>query len=533
MVALISEPVRALPAVTAGTAVTPELIAHLTGEVVAARGAQTITSLAPFTLEPLATIPAAGEADVDRAFAIARAGQRDWAATPLTERTRVLERFHDLVLQHRAQGLDLVQAETGKARLHALEELLDVAVTARHYARTAVRTLAPKRHAGPFPVITGAVELRQPKGVVGVIAPWNYPLTLAVSDAMPALVAGNAVVLKPDVQTTLTALWAVDLLYRAGLPRDVLQVVAGPGAVLGPMIIDRADYMMFTGSTAVGRQVAQQCGQRLIGCSMELGGKNAMIVCEDANARRAAEIAERACFANAGQLCISVERMYVHEAVLDEFTDKFIARVHNLKLGPAQVGWEADIGSLASAKQLETVASHVEDARAKGATVLAGGRARPDIGPLFYEPTVLTDVTPDMICFGSETFGPVVSIYPVCDEAEAVELANTSPYGLNASVLTGDPKHGRRIASQLHAGTVNINEGYATAWGSTAAPMGGVGDSGMGRRHGIEGLLKYTESQTVATQRLVGWGVPPMLTKHQWGEALVMAVRALKIAGRR
>lgn len=509
-----------------------ERIDQLLRHLCVASNAETVTAIAPFTLQPVAQIPLSNEAAVDTAFAIARQAQERWAQTSMAHRSRIMLRFHDLVLSRRSEGLDIVQIETGKARAHAMEELLDTAITARHYARMAASILRPKKHQGAFPIITSAVEVHHPRGVVGVISPWNYPLTLAVGDAIAAMMAGNGIVLKPDLQTTLTALWAIDLLYEAGVPEGLFGVVSGEGAEVGPMITERGDYIMFTGSTAVGRQVAARCGERLVACSMELGGKNAMIVCEDANIKKAAEIAERACFANAGQLCISMERIYVHQNVVDEFTAAFVDRIRKLTL-VAGVGWETDIGSLISRKQLETVTRHVDDAITKGATVLVGGKARPDAGPLFFEPTVLTNVSEDMVCFGEETFGPVVSIYTFATEAEAIALANDTSYGLNASVITRDEKRGREIAAQLHAGTANVNEGYATAWAATGAPMGGFGDSGLGRRHGVDGILKYTESQTIGTQRIMGWGAPPGLTQQQWSEALVLFVKGLKVMGRK
>jgi succinate-semialdehyde dehydrogenase/glutarate-semialdehyde dehydrogenase len=227
------------------------------------------------------------------------------------ERARIILRFHDLVLARRTEALDLVQSETGKCRRDALEEVLDVALVARHYSRDAVRLLRPRARRGVFPGLVKVRELRQPIGVVGLIAPWNYPLTLVSGDAIPALLAGNSVVIKPDTKTSLTALWVLDLLIEAGLPESVVRIVLGDGPGVGGMLIDRADYVMFTGSTATGRLVAKRCGERLIDCSLELGGKNAMIVRADADIARSVEIAERACFANAGQLCVSIERIYV------------------------------------------------------------------------------------------------------------------------------------------------------------------------------------------------------------------------------
>ncbi len=523
------------PALLAGLrtgSISEDRIQQLLRHLCVSGNAATATVVAPFTLKPITTIPLSNESAVDTAFEIARQAQRQWATTAVAYRARIMLRFHDLVMARRDEGLDIVQLETGKARMHATEELLDVLITARHYARTAANLLKPQRRAGAFPIITSVVELRHPKGVVGVISPWNYPLNLAVTDALAALMAGNGVVLKPDIQTTLTALWAVDLLYEAGLPDGLFGVVSGEGPDVGPMITERGDYVMFTGSTRVGREVAARCGERLVGCSMELGGKNAMIVCDDANISRAAEIAERASFANAGQLCISMERIYVQTSVMDGFLEAFIPRVQNLRLA-AEVGWGADIGSLISERQLETIERHVNDAIAKGAIVLAGAQSRPDIGPLFYEPTVLTNVDPSMTCFREETFGPVVSLYEFDTEAEAIALANSSEYGLNGSVITRDERRGREIASKLHAGTINVNEGYAAAWSATGSPMGGMGNSGMGRRHGAEGLLKYTEAQTIASQRYLGLGTPPMMTNKQWAATVVAMLRGMKAVGRK
>ena len=502
----------------------------LVAQVVASPRAETLTSISPFTLEPIGEIPISTAEDVEMAFETVRRAQKRWAQWTPKERARVILRFHDVMLANRSASLDLIQLETGKARSDASEEFLDVLLTSRHYARVAPAKLKAVKHRGVLPLLTAVSEIRHAKGVVGVISPWNYPLTLAVSDAIPALLAGNGIVLKPDSQTAFTALWAVRLLREAGIPEGLVQVVVGPGSKLGPLIVENSDYLMFTGSTAVGRELAEQCGRHLIGCSMELGGKNAMLVLADADVERASEIAVRACFSNAGQLCISMERMYINEKIYDEFVASFVARVKAMTLKPG-VGWGSDMGSLISQKQFDTVQGHVDDAVAKGATVLAGGRARPDIGPLYYEPTVLEDVTRDMRACIQETFGPVVSLYKVQNDEEAIDRANDTEYGLNAAVLTRDTKHGRKVAARLHAGTVNINEGYASAWGTTSAPMGGMGASGIGRRHGTEGLLKYTESQTVAVQRLVRIAPQFGMNDEQWGHFMALSLSAMKKMG--
>lgn len=479
--------------------VTPALVERLTRGVT---GSGTVAVRSPLTGEALADVPEAAPADVEAAFARARAAQRAWAATPVRQRAAVLLRFHDLLLRDQDEVLDLVQLETGKARLHAHEEVQAVALAARHYGRKAPAYLGPKRHTGALPTLTKVTELRHPRGVVGQIAPWNYPLELSVGDALPAFAAGNALVMKPDSKTPLTALWARRKLVEAGLPEEVWQVVIGPGPVVGPEIVRHADYVSFTGSTRTGREVAQGAAARLVGASLELGGKNAMLVLADADVEKAAEGAVRAAFASAGQLCISVERLYVHESIADAFLARFVARTGAMRLGTT-LGYGADMGSLVGAQQLETVTRHVEEAVGKGAEVLTGGRARPDVGPYFYEPTILDGVESGMTVCDEETFGPVVSVYRFRDEDEAVDRANATPYGLNASVWTKDGRRGRRIAARLRTGTVNVNEGYGAAYGSVQAPMGGMKDSGIGRRHGSEGILKYTESQTVAQQRVV------------------------------
>ncbi|WP_369045449.1 succinic semialdehyde dehydrogenase [Sinomonas sp. P10A9] len=452
----------------------------------------------PFDGQPLGVVRQAAEGEVAAAVQRAREAQMRWAATPARTRAAVARRFAKLVLDRRDEILDVVQAETGKSRLAALEEVVDASMTASHYAHTAPGLLRPRRHVGTFPLLTQTTELRHPKGVVGVITPWNYPFTLVASDSIPALLAGNAVVIKPDHQTPYSGLMVLDLLWQAGLPDGLAQVVLGPGAVVGPQLVDAVDFVMFTGSTATGRVVAQRAAGRLIGFSAELGGKNPLIVLPDANIPAAAAGAARACFANAGQLCVGPERIYVHEAVRSRFTEAFLDEVSRIRVAPG-TSWDADMGSLISPAHLARVQAHLDDAVGKGARILAGGAARPDLGPGFFAPTVLTDVPETADLVRSETFGPVVAIYPVRTEDEAIARANDSTLGLNASVWT-TPSRGRALGSRIEAGTVNVNEGYAAAWASHSAPMGGWKESGLGRRHGAEGLLKYTEAQTVSVQ---------------------------------
>lgn len=509
-----------------GAALSPERVAELTARATAG-GADAVETFAPATGAKIADLPQSSVADVETAFAKAKAAQIAWAQRPVAERAKVFARYHDLLLGAQREILDILQTETGKARSHAFEEVADVAINSRYYARTGPDHLRRHDRMGVLPVLTTAREVRRPKGVVAVISPWNYPLALSASDALPAFIAGNGVVSRPDNQTALTTLWAHELAEKAGLPADLWQVVLGRGRDVGGPMIERADFVDYTGSTATGRDIAAQAAARLIGCSLELGGKNPMLVLGDANVEKAADGAVRACFSSAGQLCESMERLYVHADVYDEFVDKFAAKVDKMRLG-ADLAYDSDMGSLTFPRQLDTVTEHVEDAKAKGATVLAGGKARPDLGPYFYEPTVLTGVTPDMLAYGDETFGPVVSIYRVESDDEAVTRANDTAYGLNASVWTRDAKRGQRIAEQINAGAVNVNEGYTAAWASVQAPSGGLGDSGLGRRHGAEGILKYTNTQTVATQRLLPIAPLPGMSDAIWAKTMTASLWAFR-----
>ena len=484
-----------------------------------------ITVTSPFGPE-LYSLETSTAADVETAANAARQAQSSWARESLRTRAKVILRFHDLVLRNREEILDLIQWETGKARRDANEELLDVALVARYYARH-LGVLKERRRMGAFPGLISAIERHVPLGVVGIISPWNYPLTLAVSDAIPALLAGNGVVLKPDPLTSLTALYISDLLIQAGLPEGLFGVVIGDGIDLGTPIIDSVDFLMFTGSTKVGRIVAAQCGQRLIGVALELGGKNAMIIRADADVSKAAEIATRACFGNTGQLCISIERLYVHESIHDAFLNEFVRLTQAMTAGTS-VGWGASYGPLISTAHAQNVMAFISDATANGAVIAAGGELT---GESTLTPTILTGVSEKMRICREETFGPVVAVQPYATDEQAIAMANDSEYGLNASVLSRNSKAALAIARQLQAGTVNVNEGYAPAWSALSSPMGGFGASGLGRRHGVQGILQYTEDQTIATQRALGFGPPFGMSDQAWGEMLTRSLGIMKKIG--
>ena len=376
------------------------------------------------------------------------------------------------------------------------------------------------------------VEVNQvPKGVVGIISPWNYPFNLALIDGLPALLAGNAVVAKPDAQTMLTALLGAQLLEEAGFPADLWQVVAGPGRRSAP----RSSRTPTTSASparpppAGGWPSSAPTGSSAARWSS--AARTPSWSSATPTSRRPPRAPTRASFSNAGQLCVSTERMFVADQVYDRFVDRFVARTEAMTLGSGH-DWATDMGSLISQAQLDAVIAHVEDARAKGARVLTGGRHRPDLGQFFFEPTILEGVTPDMACFGTETFGPVISIYCFHDETEAILRANEGNYGLNASVYSQDGRRARAIAREIKCGTVNINEAYAASFASIDSPMGGMRESGMGRRQGSEGVRRYTESQTVATQR--GLRLSPVLgmSNETYAKVMTAQLRLMKKLGR-
>jgi succinate-semialdehyde dehydrogenase/glutarate-semialdehyde dehydrogenase len=481
---------------TRPASITDELLEALTARVVSSGGGVwKLTEV--YTGEVITTLPQSSPADIETAFARAREAQKTWSQWPVKKRLAVFKRFHKLLLERNTTIVDLIQAESGKARRMAFDETCDVPMVTSHYLKRAAKLLAPVKRGGPVPVMSTSTEIRQPKGVIGIIAPWNFPFATGMSDAIPALMAGNGIVLKPDNKTALSPLYGVSLLYEAGLPEGLFQVVCGEGPDIGPTLIDNANYVMFTGSTATGRFVGQRAGQNLIGACLELGGKNPMIVLPDANLDEAVEGALFGVFGNTGQICMHIERMYIHDSVYDDFKQRFVAATEALKIGAAY-DFEPELGSLISVDHKDRVASHVADAVEKGATLVVGGRERPDLGPAFYEPTILEGVTADMLAGSCETFGPVVALHRYSSVDEAVALANDTDYGLNASVWGTDLDGAVAVAKRIESGNVNVNDSLAAAYASKGTPSGGVKQSGVGARHGDQGLLKYTDATNLA-----------------------------------
>ena len=513
-------------ALTRPASVTDAFLRRLVARVPGSSGA-TWKLTEVYTGDVLVELPQSTPADIEQAFAVARAAQERWAATPLKRRLEVFKRAHALFVDRARTVTDLIQVESGKNRRMAIEETCDPAMVMSHYLTRAAKLLAPVKRGGPVPFLTTSTEVRQPKGVVGIIAPWNFPFATGISDAVPALMAGNAVVLKPDNKTALSPLYGVEMLEEAGLPKGLFQVVCGEGPDVGPTLIDQANYVMFTGSTATGRVIGERAGRNLIGCCLELGGKNPMIVLEDAAIDEAVQGAVFGAFGNTGQICMHIERIYLPESRYEEFKTAFVAKASALDVRAAY-DFGPDMGSLVSVDHMRRVKSHVDDAIEKGATVLCGGKPRPDLGPAFFEPTILEGVTQDMLCGVTETFGPVVALHKYRTVDEAVALANDTDYGLNASVWSTDVPAARAVAARIESGNVNVNDVLATAYAAKGTPSGGVKNSGVGARHGDQGLLKYTDVQNLAVLKKQVMGPRPGQGYEKYVESMLSGLKLMR-----
>ena len=480
----------------------------------------------PATGDEVGSVPATPRGEVADVVARARAAQRRWAETPFAERAAIVRRFHDALLDASERVLDTLQDETGKTRRDALAELVTVAGTARYYLTHGEGHLADERHKPAIPGLTSARVVYKPLGVVGLISPWNYPLLLPIGDALPALLAGNAVVIKPAELTPLSAELGREILLASGLHPDLLQLIHGKGSELGPELIRHTEYIGFTGSTATGRKVAAAAAERLIPYSLELGGKNPMIVLADAPLEDAVSGFVSGAFANSGQTCIAVERVFVEQPLYERFVEALVERVEGLEVGFSH-DFDKDLGSMITTEHADKVFSHVEDAVAKGATVLAGGRRLPELGPAFVAPTLLTGTDQSMAVGCDETFGPVVSVEPVESAEEAVDLANDTPYGLNAAVWGRDADRARAIARRLDTGTAGVNS-TLLIYNTFDVPMGGAKDSGVGRRHGAHGIRRYTEEQSIVESFSTGGGYESLIVRSNSkskADALITAFR--------
>jgi acyl-CoA reductase-like NAD-dependent aldehyde dehydrogenase len=448
--------------------------------------------------EVVATLPNSTPAMVQEAVGRARTAFATWSSTPVPERARLVRRFTDLIVKGQKRILEVMRSETGKTYGGAAAEVMAIAMAGDYYAKHSARWLKPQRVRPLFPLVYQAVIHHKPIGVVGNISAWNYPFLLSFIDMLPALMAGNTVIIKPSELAPLTALEGLKMFQAAGFPPDVVQVVTGDG-LTGAALVDAVDFIMFTGSTATGRKIAQRAAERLIPFSLELGGMSPMLVLRDANLSYAAALAVAGGNENAGQMCISVQRVLVEEAVYEPFLAEVRRWYPRLTVGKDA---HAIMGTLIHQREFERTRRHIQDALSKGATLVAGGEALPELGPLFHQPTLLTDVTSDMLIMQEETFGPVTAIVKVKDVEEAIRIANETCYGLSASVFGRNRRQARAIAQRIEAGVVNINTLVIGDFGTMALPSGGVKQSGMGRRNGKQGLLKYTSVQSILLDRM-------------------------------
>jgi acyl-CoA reductase-like NAD-dependent aldehyde dehydrogenase len=446
----------------------------------------------------VAELPVADAGDVAAAVSRARAAQAAWSALPVRERGRALRRARRKLVRARAEILDRLERETGKTRFDVVGELMGVCLDLGHLARHAPRWLATERVSARPMLGKRALVAYNPRGVVGIISPWNAPLNLALGDAVPALLAGNAVVIKPSELAPLGVQRAVEAMQQA-LPPDVLQVVIGAGET-GAALVDHVDMICVTGSPETGRRVMERASRRLTPVLLELGGKDPMIVLGDADLERAARAAAWGGCMMTGQVCMSVERVYVEASVAEAFTQKLVEQMRDLRVGENGPRAEIDYGAFTSPRQIDIVERHVDDARARGATVLCGGRRQGEGPGLFYEPTVLAGVDHSMLIMQEETFGPVVPVMAVHDAEEALRLANDTCYGLNASVWTRDIERGIALARRIESGNACVNECLVSA-GVPSLPFGGVKQSGIGTRHGgAEGLRQFCVRQAILVE---------------------------------
>ena len=505
-----------------------------------------IASINPATGEVLREFDCASEEEVRAAVERARAAQPSWQELGVGRRLQILRRFQALLQEKKADVARLITREAGKPYVESLLTEALVVLDATQFLIANARGLLRDQRLGHANLVMKAKRgwvRRQPYGVIGIISPWNYPFNIPATEGLAALAAGNAVLVKPSEFTSLSALELQALLRTAGVPEDIFQVLVGAGATGAALANSQIDKLIFTGSVASGKKVAQAAAARLLPVVLELGGKDPMLVLHDADLEVASSAAVWGAFVNAGQTCLSVERCYVHRSLYEAFLVKVVEKTGKLRVGNG-LDQETEVGPMIHERQLQIVESQVDEAQAHGARLLTGGKRLLQLGPNFYAPTVIAGVTHEMRLMREETFGPVLPVTPFDSDDEAVRLANDSEFGLAASVWTRDRARGQAIASRLQAGTVMVND-VISCYGISEAPHGGVKASGLGRTHGRFGLeemvwVKYVDSDLLPRMRKVWWygygadfiqqmeGFVDFLFSRRWGARLRGGLRALK-----
>lgn len=463
----------------------------------------------PVTLEPTGELVCANRDDVEAALKKARAAQKGWAELGFKGRAKYMNQALKVLMDRADDVVERVVGETGKARADAFTmEVWASCDSLCYYAKNARKFLKPqKRRVHGILGLTKKLRvLYKPMGVVGIIVPWNGPFILGINPAVQAMMAGNTVIIKGSEVTPYSTKMVEEIFQQAGLPDGVLQVLMGDGETGAALCEVGVDKISFTGSVATGRKVAEACARRLTPLTLELGGKDAMIVCEDADLDRAASGALIGSCMNTGHYCCGTERIYVADAIYDQFVDKVVERARALRQG-AEYGYDEDVGAVFWDRQMQIIEDHVDDARARGANILVGGHRNPKLKGLYFEPTVMTDVTHDMKIMREETFGPIVCIQRVKDDEEALRLANDSVYGLNGNVWSKNIERASHLAERVETGAVCVND-MACTYGVPAAPFGGVKESGIGRVNGPSGIQGYCHTMPIIIDRFSGKDLP-------------------------
>ncbi len=512
---------------------------------------RTLRSLNPATGELLGEVRSWSEPDINQAVMRARNAQPSWNALGLSKRIEILRTFQSLLHSRKSGIARAITQEAGKPIIEALlTEVLVVLDAARFCVENARAFLREENvpHGSLAMKAKSGRVVREPYGVIGIISPWNFPFSIPATESLAALVTGNAVVLKPSELTPLVALELSSLLHEAGVPEDVFQVVTGDGAAGSALVNSNIDKLVFTGSVATGKRIAQAAATRFLPLVLELGGKDPMIVLDDADIDVASSAAVWGAFMNAGQACLSIERCYVHRSIYQKFTEACVTKAKRLRVGNG-LDPQTDVGPMIHERQLHLVESQVAEARARGARVLAGGEHPSHLGPNFYSPTVLADVDHSMLVMREETFGPVLPIMPFSSDEEAIQHANDSDYGLAASIWTKNQSRGEAIARRIQTGTVMIND-TISCFGISEAPHGGVKASGIGSTHGKYGLeemvrLKYLDSDHLPQMKKLWWygyggnftrqmeGFVDMQFAKSWARRLQGALRTLGLVRRK